>query len=72
LRKLSDLEMLSFRELLQSETNGLLKSKMVQPSVNDPDLKKHVITSITSCEERIKGYQQFINENQVINPSEVH
>lgn len=72
MRKLSDLEMLTIKELLQGETNGLIKAKMTQASINDPELKEQVAASIMSCEERIRGFQQFINENKIMDPSEVH
>ena len=72
MRKLSESEILSLRELMQSETNALIKTKMTKPMVADEQLKKHVESAIMACEGRIKGLQQFINENQVIDMTEVH
>lgn len=72
MRKLSESELLSLRELLQAETNVLIKKKMTTPMVNDEDLKRLTEASVMSCEARIKGIQQFINENGIIDMTEVH
>jgi phosphopantetheine adenylyltransferase len=72
MRKLSQSELLTMRELLQSETNGLIKKKMTVPMVNDEDLKRYAEAAVMSCEVRIKAMQQFINENGIIDISEVH
>jgi len=72
MRQLSQGELLSLRELLQAETNTLIKKKMTAPMVNDEDLKRLIENSVMSCEARIKSIQQFINENGIIDATEVH
>ena len=72
MRKLSETEVLSLREILQMETNGIEVAKAVQNIVKDGDLKDQVKSSITAAEGRIRGIQQFISENDVLEPGEVH
>ena len=72
MRNLSPAEMLSLRELLQMETNGLLQSKAVQMVVTDEQLKREVEAGVLAAEARIKGIQQFINENRVIDTKGVY
>lgn len=72
MRKLSETEILSLREMLQMETNNLITIKRMDSRLTDEQLKKHVKSAILANESRIKGIQQFINENQVINMTEVH
>lgn len=72
MRKLSQSEVLSLRELLQMETNSLVKARAIQPLVTDDELKRLVDSSVLSTEGRIKSIQQFINENRVVDVKEVH
>lgn len=72
MRKLSETEVLSLREILQMETNGIEVAKAVQNIVKDGELKDQVKSSITAAEGRIRGIQQFISENDVLEPGEVH
>ena len=72
MRSLSEAELLSLNMLLQSETSGISKTRMMVPAINDEKLKGIAETSILACEARIRGIQQFISENAVINSVEVH
>lgn len=72
MRKLSETEVLSLREILQMETNGIEVAKAVQNIVKDGELKDQVKSSITTAEGRIRGIQQFISENDILEPGEVH
>ncbi len=72
MRKLSDAEVLSLRELLQMDTNALSQVKAMEPFVTDNDLKAQLNASMLTTENRIKGMQQFIIENEVISVGEVH
>lgn len=66
MRKISPAEMLQLRELLQMETNALAKAKVVEPLVQDQELKTQMASGIQAGEARIKGIQQFINEHQLV------
>lgn len=66
MRNLAPAEMLSLRELLQMETNGLIQGKAMQMVVTDDELKRAVESSVLAAEGRIKGIQQFINENRIV------
>jgi len=72
MRQLSNIEVHSIRELLQMETNALAKAKATRALVDDSELKKQIDSGILATEGRIRGIQQFINENQIINLPEVH
>lgn len=72
MRQLSDAEMLSLRELLQMEVNSLSTGQAIQALITDPDLKSQAQSSVLATEGRIKSIQQFIFENKVVNPGEVH
>ncbi|WP_408955771.1 hypothetical protein [Natroniella sp. ANB-PHB2] len=72
MRELTQAEKLTLRELLQMETNALTKAKATQEMIDDEDLKKETESAILAMEGRIKGMQQFINENNIINSKEVH
>lgn len=71
MRKLSDAEVLSLTTLLTLERDGLAVSKAMQTLISDDDLKKQAEAGILAAEGRIKGIQQFINENQVTGTGEV-
>ncbi|KUO75908.1 MAG: hypothetical protein APF77_07755 [Clostridia bacterium BRH_c25] len=72
MRNLSEAEMLNLNKLLQAETYSISKARMIIPAIDDEKLKGMAETSVLACEMRIKGIQQFINENGVINTLEVH
>jgi hypothetical protein len=72
LRKLSDAEMLSLTELLQMETNALTKVKAARTLASDQELQRMIEATILAAEGRIKGIQQFINENDIVRVEEVH
>ncbi|WP_129596117.1 hypothetical protein [Anaerophilus nitritogenes] len=71
MRKLSDAETLSLTNLLKFEKDGLAVSRAMQTLINDEDLKNQAESSILATEGRIKGIQQFINENRVAGTEEV-
>ena len=72
MRKLSEEEILNINKLLLMEINEVTKARMLVPAINDDDLRRAVETNILAREVRIKGIQQFINENNIINSPEVH
>ncbi len=65
MRKLSDAEILSLTGLLKLEKDGLAVSRAMQILITDEDLKKQAESGILATEGRIKGIQQFINENRI-------
>ncbi|MBC2581491.1 hypothetical protein [Clostridium sp. DJ247] len=71
MRKLSEGEILSLTELLKMENDGLKVAKVVQNLITDEGLKRQAETGVLAAEGRIKGIQQFINENKVVGIGEV-
>ncbi|AFS78361.1 hypothetical protein Curi_c13510 [Gottschalkia acidurici 9a] len=71
MRKLTESELLSLTGLLKMEKDGLIVSKAMQTLITDEDLKRQAEAGILATEGRIKGIQQFINENQVTPTREV-
>lgn len=71
MRQLSDAEMLSLTNLLKLEKDGLAVSRAMQAIITDEDLKKQAEASVLAMEGRIKGMQQFINENRITGIGEV-
>ncbi|MBS4536532.1 hypothetical protein GOQ29_12975 [Clostridium sp. D2Q-14] len=71
MRKLSDAEMLSLTNLLKAEKDGLAVSRVMQGVISDEDLKKQAEAGILAMEGRIKGIQQFINENRITETGEM-
>jgi phosphopantetheine adenylyltransferase len=65
MRNLSEGELLSLTSLLTMEKDGLAVAKVMKNLISDEDLKKQAETGVLAMEGRIKGVQQFINENQV-------
>lgn len=65
MRKLTEGEVLSLTGLLKFESDGLAVSKAMQALITDDELKKQAESGILATEGRIKGLQQFINENGV-------
>ncbi|GAA0765238.1 hypothetical protein [Clostridium subterminale] len=71
MRKLSEAEVLSLTSLLKMEQDGLIVQRAVNALITDENLKRQGESSTLASEGRIKGLQQFINENQVTVPREV-
>ena len=71
MRKLADNEIISLTALLKMEKDGLAVSKVMQTLITDDELKKQAKSSVLTAESRIKGVQQFINENHVTGNREV-
>jgi hypothetical protein len=65
MRKLSDAEMLSLTGLLKMENDSLAVAKAMQTIIGDDELKKQAESGVLAMEGRIKGIQQFINENGI-------
>ena len=65
MRKLAEGEVLSLTGLLKFESDGLAVSRAMQSIITDDDLKKQAETGILATEGRIKGLEQFINENGI-------
>ncbi|MBU3075460.1 hypothetical protein [Clostridium estertheticum] len=65
MRQLSEGELLSLTSLLTMEKDGLAVAKVMKNLISDEDLQKQAETGVLAMEGRIKGVQQFINENQV-------
>lgn len=65
MRKLAEGEILSLTGLLKLESDGLAVSRAMQSLITDDDLKKQAEAGILAAEGRIKGLQQFINENSI-------
>lgn len=66
MRNLAPNEVLSLSVLLEMETNGLSVAKAAQHALNDEELKNIAQAGIMSTEARIKGIQQFLNENGIV------
>ena len=67
MRKLSEGELLSLTGLLSMEKDGLAVAKVMKNLISDEELRREAETSVLAAEGRIKGVQQFINENQITN-----
>ncbi|MFP4017546.1 MAG: hypothetical protein ACLFUI_10995 [Halanaerobiales bacterium] len=67
MRELSQAEVLTLTGLLKMEKDGLAVSRAVQPLITDDQLKTQAESAVMAAENRIKGIQQFINENHVTN-----
>lgn len=72
MRHLSEVEMINLNKMLMMETNVVTKARMMISFINDDEMRRATETSILASEARIKGIQQFINENNVITNTEVH
>ncbi len=67
MRQLADSEVLSLTNLLKMEKDALAVSKATKTLIGDEDLRKQAEAGILAAEGRIKGIQQFINENKITN-----
>lgn len=65
MRKLAEGEVISLTGLLKFESDGLAVSRAMQSLITDDELKKQAESGILAAEGRIKGIQQFINENSI-------
>lgn len=65
MRKLNEGEVLSLTGLLKFESDGLTVARAMHSLISDNELKKQAESGILATEGRIKGLQQFINENNV-------
>lgn len=70
MRQLPASEILSISNLIHMETTGLAMAKAGVNVIADEQLKIQARTGINAAEARIKGLQQFISENNVINLQE--
>lgn len=66
MRTLSDVEKISLAAALKMESDGLIMQKAISSLISDEDLKRLSEAGILATEGRIKGIQQFINENNII------
>jgi hypothetical protein len=66
MRKLTSSEVLSLSSLLQMEANSLAVSKAAVHALTDEELLALTKAGIMASEARIKGFQQFISENQIV------
>lgn len=65
MRNLSEAEVLSLTGLLKMENDSLAVAKAMQSIIKDDELKKQAEAGVLAMEGRIKGMQQFINENGI-------
>lgn len=65
MRTLSEVEILSLTGVLKMESDGLAMQRAMESLITDEDLKKQSKASLLATEGRIKGIQQFMNENKV-------
>lgn len=65
MRKLAEGEILSLTGLLKFESDGLAVAKTMQTLITDDELKRQAESGVLAAEGRIKGIQQFINENSI-------
>lgn len=65
MRKLSDVENISLAAILKMESDGVIMQRAINALISDEDLKRQSEASILATEGRIKGIQQFINENNI-------
>ncbi|MDO5516014.1 MAG: hypothetical protein Q4F66_00565 [Clostridium sp.] len=70
MRTLSDVEKISLAAVLKMESDGLIMQKAMKALISDEDLKRQSEAGILAAEGRIKGIQQFINENNIITARE--
>ncbi|NFH70102.1 hypothetical protein FDC58_10615 [Clostridium botulinum] len=65
MRALSDVENISLAAILKMESDGVIMQRIINTLISDEDLKRQSEASILATEGRIKGIQQFIDENNV-------
>jgi ferritin-like metal-binding protein YciE len=67
MRRLAESEIISLTSMLKMEKDGLAVARGMQTLISDDELKKTAEASILATEGRVKGIQQFINENKITN-----
>jgi ferritin-like metal-binding protein YciE len=65
MRNFSEIENLSLASIVKMESDGLIMQRAISSLISDEDLKRQSEASILATEGRIKGIQQFINENNI-------
>ncbi len=65
LRQLTSSEELSISKLLQLETNSLVIEKAGIHVIADEELRMQAESGIMATEARIRGLQQFLQENNI-------
>ena len=65
MRALSDVEKISSAAILKMESDGVVMQRAINALISDDDLKRQSEAGILAAEGRIKGMQQFINENNI-------
>lgn len=70
MRTLSEIEKLSLAGVLKMENDGLIMQRAISALISDEDLRRQTDASILAAEGRVKGIQQFIKENNIIDGKE--
>lgn len=65
MRELTEGELLSLTGLLKMENDGLTVARAIQSLITDDDLRRQAEAGILATESRVKGIQQFVDENQI-------
>ena len=65
MRELSDVENISLAAILKMESDGVIMQRAIDGLISEGGLKRQSEASILATEGRIKGIQQFINENNI-------
>jgi ferritin-like metal-binding protein YciE len=65
MRQVTTNEVLALNKFLQMETNSLTMAKAGVNVISDQQLKTLAQSGITATEGRIRGIQQFIEENNI-------
>ena len=65
MRQITPNEMLSISKLLEIETNNYAVAKAGINVIQDQELKTKTQAGMVAMEARIKGLQQFINDNNI-------
>lgn len=64
--KVTQAELLSLNKALQLETTSLATAKASKLAVTDDDLRSLIESGIVTAEARVKGIQQFIYDNALV------
>ena len=70
MKQLSQVEILSLKDILKAESDGLKMQRALNTVITDEDLKRQSESSILAAEGRINGLIQFINENNILTNKE--
>lgn len=66
MREFTTTEMLELTKLLSMETNTLANAKVIREIVQDDELRSLLDTFIQISEGKLKSFQQFFAENNVM------